>query len=186
MPIPYPVKRKYAIGIVEGKFKAEILADQGLFALSVQGVGNWKGGDGWTGIDYEIDQLNYFSALGMDTIYIFYDADMLSNNGVFHHAMALGEFLEDKYPNMHVVYALWHEGYGKGIDDLYINGHSDDVIYTNRNCLYSVQKELDLSVREALNIADCPQNKIPKDTKARYQVIMQGLMESALLSTKCL
>ena len=87
---------------------------------------------------------------------------------------------------MHVVYALWHEGYGKGIDDLYINGHSDDVIYTNRNCLYSVQKELDLSVREALNIADCPQNKIPKDTKARYQVIMQGLMESALLSTKCL
>lgn len=183
---PTRLKRKYAIGIVEGKFKAEILADQGLFALSVQGVGNWKGGDGWTGIDYEIDQLNYFSALGMDTIYIFYDADMLSNNGVFHHAMALGEFLENKYPNMHVVYALWHEGYGKGIDDLYINGHSNDVIYTNRICLYNVQKELDLSVREALNIADCPQNKIPKDIKARYQVIMQGLMESALLPTKCL
>lgn len=85
-----------------------------------------------------------------------------------------------------VLIILGDEGYGKGIDDLYINGHSDDVIYTNRNCLYSVQKELDLSVREALNIADCPQNKIPKDTKARYQVIMQGLMESALLSTKCL
>lgn len=68
---PTRLKRKYAIGIVEGKFKAEILAYQGLFALSVQGVGNWKGGDGWTGIDYEIDQLNYFSALGMDTIYIF-------------------------------------------------------------------------------------------------------------------
>ena len=61
------------------------------------------------------------------------------------------------------------------------------MLFTQIGIAYiACKRSLDLSVREALNIADCPQNKIPKDTKARYQVIMQGLMESALLSTKCL
>lgn len=180
----YPAvsKKKYAVSIVEGKFKAEILARQGLFAVSVQGVGNWKGGENWTGVDHEIDALDSFPTLGIDTIYIFYDSDMLSNNGVFKHAMALGEYLENRYPHMKVVYALWHEGYGKGIDDLYINGHADDIRYLNREVLLTTQTELDSSVREALGIVDIPQNKIPKELLEKYIMIMQGLMESALLS----
>lgn len=179
---PAVMKKKYAVGICEGKFKGEILAQQGLFAISVQGVGNWKGGELWSGVDYEIDQLDSFSTLGIDTIYIFYDADMMSNTGVFGHAMKLGEYLEKRYPHMKIVYALWHEGYGKGIDDLYINGHADDIRYLNREVLLTTQTELDSSVREALGIVDIPQNKIPRELLEKYIMIMQGLMESALLS----
>ena len=178
---PAVMKKKYAVGICEGKFKGEILAQQGLFAISVQGVGNWKGGELWSGVDHEIDQLDSFSTLGIDTIYIFYDADMMSNTGVFGHAMKLGEYLEKRYPHMKVVYALWHDGYGKGIDDLYINGHANDIRYMSRKPLQETQQELDIAVTDALGISKYPKNKIPAELKEKYIMIMQGLMESALL-----
>ena len=82
---------------------------------------------------------------------------------------------------MKVVYALWHDGYGKGIDDLYINGHANDIRYMSRKPLQETQQELDIAVTDALGISKYPKNKIPAELKEKYIMIMQGLMESALL-----
>ena len=110
--IPEKQTGKYAI--VEGKFKAEILAQQGFTAFSVQGVGNFAG------IENEITMKD-------GTFYVFYDGDMLSNVAVLKQTSNLCRYLKEVCPNLKVYVCMWDENLGKGIDDLIFNGNKEKI-----------------------------------------------------------
>ena len=169
---PQKSKNHYSLAITEGRFKSEILAKNGSFAISVQGVSSWKG------IEEDIKAILEFKTLGINSIYIFYDADMLSNVAVFSQAMKLGKHLQNTFPTLNVVYVSWHESLGKGIDDLYNNGHIDDVRYLSAD-IEKVQEcilEGLLSYYGASEIKDVPEKK-----KEEFGALFQRTMEAALL-----
>lgn len=110
----YPViaRNRCNICIAEGKFKTEILAQQGNTGISVQGVGNFKG------IETQIKKV--CEKCKINGIYIFYDGDSLKNTGVFKQLRVLYDTLT-KNTGLPVKIALWNEHNGKGIDDLYLS-----------------------------------------------------------------
>lgn len=110
----YPViaRNRCNICIAEGKFKTEILAQQGNTGISVQGVGNFKG------IETQIKKV--CEKCKINGIYIFYDGDSLKNTGVFKQLRALYDTLTEN-TGLPVKIALWNEHNGKGIDDLYLS-----------------------------------------------------------------
>ena len=120
----------YKIAIVEGRFKSEILAMMGFTSLSVQGVGNYAG------IEKEIQ---HFSETKV--AYIFYDADMLQNTAVLNQAIKLGQYLNEKCPQLTVKYCIWHEELGKGIDDLILKGNKKDLKCISQETMTSVFNE---------------------------------------------
>ncbi len=99
------------IAVVEGKFKAEILAQNGFDTFSVQGVNNFRG------------LIPMIKKLPGDKkeIYTFYDADLVKNPQVAASLIKLIRYLQNGLvANIHVV--LWDYENGKGIDDLILNG----------------------------------------------------------------
>lgn len=109
------------LAIVEGIFKAEILAQNGFNVISVQGVNNFSG------IETQIKAMERKLGFGFNQITVFYDADFVSNPNVCAAAIKLGEYLYAKKENIEVKYAYWDEVLGKGIDDLIFAGKRDIV-----------------------------------------------------------
>ena len=150
----YPVVErrnyKYNICIAEGKFKTEILAQQGNIAISVQGVGNYKG------IDLQIIQI--MKKVSVSGIYIFYDGDSLKNYGVFQNLRKLYFYLKETIPDLPVHIAVWNEVNGKGIDDLYLlhkderlskylKYYTDDIFEMYDTQLELLEKEKGISIK---------------------------------------
>lgn len=143
--ILYPVTphNRCNICIAEGKFKTEILSQQGNTGISVQGVGNFKG------IDKQIKRV--CEKLKISGIYIFYDGDSLKNTGVFKQLRSLYEYLTEK-TDIPVKIALWNEHNGKGIDDLYLSHEGkisgmiryvdDELFTTYDSILKGYEKEI--------------------------------------------
>lgn len=126
LDVHYPKELKNeTILITEGHFKALQLAEQtGCIAISVQGVGNWNE------ISYELSKIEkhipqkYGFNFYIKKIGIMYDADMVHNSGVQNQIFQLGDYLL----NHHQVYiGIWREEYGKGIDDVLLSGHSNQI-----------------------------------------------------------
>lgn len=124
--VVYPTTIKnQSVVITEGRFKAEQIAKQvGSIAISVQGVGSWRG------IVKELENIpdsqivktllpNRKFTIG--TVLSAFDADMNYNVNVFEQARKMTDALEKvedlKYP---VYYLSWDEALGKGMDDVLI------------------------------------------------------------------
>lgn len=112
---PQREKSNTTLCVAEGRFKTEILSQWGNVALSVQGVGNYSG------IDDDIKNVIDVTGKKFDSIFVFYDADMLRNSAVFAQAMKLGQYLNQTMPELTVKYCIWPEYLGKGIDDMYLS-----------------------------------------------------------------
>ena len=115
-----PKKWNKKIAIVEGRFKAEILLQQGFVTLSVQGVNNYKG------IWKDIKNIENKIGCESKAILVFYDADQLRNSVVYKAGINLGKYIKENL-NRDTLFAIWNPLYGKGIDDLILNGHKNDV-----------------------------------------------------------
>lgn len=109
-----PKKKINRIVITEGKFKAIALADMGYLALSIQGVGNWRKA-------FEVAKR---CKLENKQFLIALDSDFISNKGVQGSILALGEALSKEGPTKVLV---WKGEYGKGIDDVILNGNTSHV-----------------------------------------------------------
>lgn len=114
-----PQQHNNKIAIVEGRFKAEILAQQGFITLSVQGVNNFKS------IEIDIKEIEAQINGFIKDIYVFYDADQLRNISVFQAGIKLGDYIKSKKKNP--IFVLWNPELGKGIDDLILNGFKYEV-----------------------------------------------------------
>jgi hypothetical protein len=109
-----PEKREW-LAVTEGRFKAEILAQQGIATISVQGVGNYRG------ILGTIRAMKQQTGISYKNLFVVYDADMLGNVHVLKHALGLFEELK-KANGASVQIITWDARNGKGIDDLYFSG----------------------------------------------------------------
>lgn len=119
--LPYDLKKlNRRFRITEGKFKGEkICENENSFCASVQGVTNWK-----NKIRVEIDYIseNYIE---IETPVMTFDADMGSNFKVYGNTESL---VREELEGLNVKISVWDENYGKGYDDVMINGNIDKVI----------------------------------------------------------
>lgn len=130
--IPDKIKNS-TIFVTEGHFKGRRIAKEyGSITISVAGVQSWRM------IVKTI--INLTTKFRITNIYICFDADMSSNLGVLRPALELGNSLyqqiinkkseADRLSNMTVeknnfiVYLVWDEDLGKGIDDFLDNGYT--------------------------------------------------------------
>lgn len=110
--------------VTEGRFKASQLSKtMNAIAVSVQGVGNWKG------ILQTLKDLPYAEKtkavfpkpFAVATVLVAFDADMIYKPQVFSQARRMSEILQNEgYP---VYYLNWDIEDGKGIDDVIISGN---------------------------------------------------------------
>ena len=173
---PRKIKNNYPICIAEGRFKTEILAEQGNFALSVQGVGNFRN------IEKDIIKISSVKAYGCKTIYIFYDADMLGNIAVFTQCMNLVRYLKEKTPEMVVKVACWRPDEGKGIDDLFFNGGISNITYQSPVALEETHSKLLDALLEEFGIKYVTQ--VPEDKRKLFSETLCSRMEEALFDNK--
>ncbi|PLS19771.1 DNA primase [Bacillus sp. M6-12] len=131
--VVYPtVLKNRNIIITEGRFKSQQIAKEvGSIAISVQGVGSWRG------IVKELDSIPESSVLKnllpdrefvINTVLVAFDADMNYKVQVFEQAKKMTDALEKvedyKYP---VYYLNWDENLGKGMDDVLISGNKQAI-----------------------------------------------------------
>lgn len=119
--IPPKIGPTSVIAITEGKFKAITLAKQGMWAISVSGVANWR---------YTAGPVRDVLAQVSDpVVLVFYDADMATNRAVANSEAQLTRMLHSKF-NVPIFIASWPLELGKGIDDLVNAGYGDRVRYS--------------------------------------------------------
>lgn len=104
--------------ITEGHFKAvEIRKHFGSTAISVQGVNNIK--------PLEIEIPNLLKRRKISRFILAFDADMKRNPAVKRALLKLSNNLSQY--GIPIVYMVWDEKYGKGIDDVIQAGHADKL-----------------------------------------------------------
>jgi len=118
---PDKITERTNICITEGRFKAEILAKQGLIALSVQGVNNYAG------IIEMLMDVERKIGRKLKTLHVFYDADLIHNIQVYKAGIALASYVTEFRPDITVAFAIWPEIYGKGIDDMIFAGYRNET-----------------------------------------------------------
>lgn len=147
---------KRLVCITEGRFKSEILAQNGNTTISIQGVTSWAG------IDKAISDIRKNAAA--KTVYIFLDADIFAKHALFAQSAKMCAYIAEKFPDMGIKYAFWHKSVGKGIDDYLINGGSmKDINYVDYHKAATECEEIFKKVLQQFGITrlqDLPTNKI--------------------------
>lgn len=123
--VSYPerLKRPHDLFITEGVFKSEQLAKTyQSICVSLQGVQNWRGK-----IERIIDYLEEEKGQAVLTIHIFFDSDMCENPNVYFAFREMVLALKHTYRNLDFYYYWWDPEFGKGFDDLVLNGFFSEV-----------------------------------------------------------
>lgn len=165
---------KGIIAITEGRFKSEILRDAGNVAISLQGVSTWKG------IQNEI--LHIMDSRPVRKIYLFYDSDMLGNTAVYNQSIALLKAIEITFPTIQTYHAVWKKEWGKGIDDMYFNGHIKKIKYLTSGQLKSCHEKVlkFLLKKNGVESLDEIVRSKDKDLKERFCRDLQDNSEKAI------
>lgn len=183
--VVYPKKiTNRNVVITEGRFKAEQIAKKvGSIAISVQGVGSWRG------IVSELKaiptapklkELMGDKSFEINAVLSAFDADMNYKVQVFEQAKKMTTALEKVDDGFYPVYYLnWDENLGKGMDDVLID------------CDMSVIKKYDKSkwdihydkmIRKLLEVEktavlESIRIKMPKTTEKDYDKMVQDYKE---------
>lgn len=114
---PKRITKDTMICLAEGRFKTEILRQQGCIGVSIQGVNNFNG------IDLTFKAIEDKIGRPVKTLYTFYDADLVENTQVFKALISLYEYLKQEKPDLKMYQMVWREEAGKGIDDCILAGN---------------------------------------------------------------
>ena len=165
---------KGIIAITEGRFKSEILRDAGNVAISLQGVSTWKG------IQNEI--LHIMDSRPVRKIYLFYDSDMLGNTAVYNQSIALLKAIEITFPTIQTYHAVWKKEWGKGIDDMYFNGHIKKIKYLTSGQLKSCHEKVLKFLLKKYGVESLDEivRSKDKDLKERFYRDLQDNSEKAI------
>lgn len=132
------------IAIVEGKFKSEILRQQGMISLAVQGVNNYND------IEKDIADIEQRIGRNIDSIFLFYDADMLRNLAVYKAEMSLAEYIKSKRSDIKIISSIWNDVYGKGVDDCILAGYRNEIKFYDSNVMSELlDKAIEYSIKES-------------------------------------
>lgn len=115
--ILYPEGKAVGAAITEGRFKAIQLAKMGYIVLSLNGVSNWS---------YVLPGfLSLIRGVGFSDVHIYFDADMTVKLSVAKAAIALEKAISQE--DMDTYFVVWDAAFGKGIDDMLLAGHREDL-----------------------------------------------------------
>lgn len=130
--VVYPEKiTNTTVFITEGRFKAQQIAkNKGSIVISVQGVSSWRG------ILDELQSIKFSTIVKeryqkkdkpyeVQVILVAFDSDMNYKYQVFQQLRNMTGQLESK--NYNVYYLNWNEDFGKGIDDVILNGKMTEI-----------------------------------------------------------
>lgn len=126
--VVHPQKYKFPIiTVTEGKFKALALSKLNLMSLSMQGISSWKR------VPVEIERVlkkhpDQYPPNEVE-VWLCYDQDIVNNPHVRDSANNLKDELVKM--GLNVLFAVWGEQYGKGIDDVISNGHQRKIVKVN-------------------------------------------------------
>ncbi len=152
----------------------EILRDAGNVAISLQGVSTWKG------IQNEI--LHIMDSRPVRKIYLFYDSDMLGNTAVYNQSIALLKAIEITFPTIQTYHAVWKKEWGKGIDDMYFNGHIKKIKYLTSGQLKSCHEKVLKFLLKKYGVESLDEivRSKDKDLKERFCRDLQDNSEKAI------
>ena len=131
---PEKISPDTMVCLAEGRFKTEVLRQQGCIGISIQGVNNFNG------IDQVLNAIEQKLGRDIKTLYTFYDADLVENPQVFKALISLHDYLNQEKPELKMAQMVWQEEKGKGIDDCILNGY--------RSCIKPVSMEEMIEIYE--------------------------------------
>jgi len=149
------------VAVVEGRFKAERLAEEGFITLSVQGVNNF------VNIDKDIKAVEAVTNQFIKEVYVFYDADQLSNGNVFKAGIKLGNYIEE-HAKKHLNYVIWNPDFGKGIDDLIVNGYKNTTRKFEKEYYENTYYECYGKAEELSGIKGRPIASLTKEDRSKF------------------
>ena len=143
-------------------------------AISLQGVSTWKG------IQNEI--LHIMDSRPVRKIYLFYDSDMLGNTAVYNQSIALLKAIEITFPTIQTYHAVWKKEWGKGIDDMYFNGHIKKIKYLTSGQLKSCHEKVLKFLLKKYGVESLDEivRSKDKDLKERFCRDLQDNSEKAI------
>lgn len=103
--------------VTEGKFKAIQLAKMGYAVLSINGVNCWS--------IILPDFLSLVKRLNLQSVHIYFDADMEEKLGVAEAATELFKAISAE--GLDVYFVVWPKSLGKGIDDMLLAGYRKEL-----------------------------------------------------------
>lgn len=114
-------KKVSSVCVTEGKFKSRFLSRVGkennIASISVQGVSSWKNAVSEIG---KMDEVNLIKSVS-----VLFDADMIVKKEVLMQLYKFSSALLEKKKKVFIY--LWKEEFGKGIDDIIINGNQKQI-----------------------------------------------------------
>lgn len=123
--VSYAKENKFptTLYITEGKFKSEQISKHlKTTTISIQGVQNWKGK-----INSVINYMEEDLSQPIHRINICFDSDISENINVYKAFKNMYKSLKLEFPFIDFYYYWWNDFFGKGIDDLLMNYHSDEI-----------------------------------------------------------
>lgn len=148
LDVLYPDKiTNNRIFITEGRFKSEqIIKTFNSIAISLQGVGSWKG------IEYTINNIVQKYSLKNPEIILSFDADFQRKYSVFVQLNKLSKHIKEKFPQSKISVLLWeYSSELKGIDDFLLskeNGIKHSIYKVDANlCLSHISKQIEEIMR---------------------------------------
>lgn len=167
-------KESSRFAITEGRFKAEILSQNGFNTFSVQGVNNYKG------IVPMFKRI--VNTKGTEPkVCIFYDADLIKNPQVAAALIKLIKYLKTGIKGITVSVILWDCDLGKGIDDLIFAGNKHSCIsYEAQEFIKASENTLVDAVAAAGYDGNQPANKFTKEDRDIILSMFETLMRTRL------
>ena len=159
---PETITNNTSICLAEGRFKTELLRQQGCIGISVQGVNNF------IGIDDTIKAVSEHIGQKIKELFVFYDADFVRNPQVFKALLSLNNYLKEMMPELTVYVMVWKEEYGKGIDDCIIAGNRDKVRAVSIDTLAPLYEKATLEASIFANVEGLKPVNMTKDDRTRY------------------
>lgn len=156
------------LAIVEGKFKSEVLRNQGMISLAVQGVNNY--------VDIEKDIKAVEQKIGrkITSVYIFYDADKIRNVQVYKAEVNLAKYLNEKRSDINTISAVWNTVFGKGVDDCIFNGYRNEIKFFKTDIMKDL---MDKALNVAIEKAHIDVNNLAKTSKADRKMFLDFFEE---------
>lgn len=162
-------KQRGIVCITEGRFKSEVLAENGNTSISIQGVASWNG---------ILDTIKSIrQKQNVKSLFVFLDSDILGKHALFMQSAKMCEAIKQEFPDLVIKYAFWHKAVGKGIDD-YINNSGDikDISYVvYKDAVATAEKEFAnaLEMYGVKRLQDLSQEKVEE-----FEAYLQNNLEN--------
>lgn len=161
---------KKILCITEGRFKSEILAQNGNISVSLQGVTAWRG------IEAVISDIQRTNEI--NKIFLFFDADIWGKHELFLQSVKLAELIGEKFPDLRFYYAVWRKKYGKGVDDCILAGHKDRIHYMNKELVINAADGAFETVLKRFGVTRLMD--VPQEKAGEFQEMLQCVTEDIL------